>query len=89
MWSVHEGFNVGRMFANMWNKPMFWNIKRPKSKKWKKNNERKHKGLHVQWTMSKSHGRNYLCQFPFLVNDNKDVDVNALKPCDVLFIIIV
>jgi hypothetical protein len=47
------------------------------------------RGLHVKRTMSKSHGRNYLCWVPFLVNDNKDVDVNAFKPCDVLFIIIV
>jgi hypothetical protein len=47
------------------------------------------RGLHVQRTMSKLHGRNYLCWVPFLVNDNKDVDVNAFKPCDVLFIIIV
>jgi hypothetical protein len=45
------------------------------------------RGLHVQKTMSKLHGRNYLCRVPFLVNDNKDVDVNAFKPCDVLFII--
>jgi hypothetical protein len=46
-------------------------------------------GLHVQRTMSKLHGRNYLCWVPFLVNYNTDVDVNALKPCDVLFIIMV
>jgi len=77
MWSVNEGCNVGRMFSRMWNKPMFSNIKHPKSKKWRKNNEKKKRGLHVQRTMSKSHGRNYLCWVPFLVNDNKDVDVNA------------
>jgi len=47
------------------------------------------RGLHVKRTMSKSHGRNYLCWVPFLVNYNIDVDVNALKPCDVLFSIMV
>jgi hypothetical protein len=41
MWSVNEGCNVGRMFSRMWNKPMFSNIKHPKSKKWRKSNEKK------------------------------------------------
>jgi hypothetical protein len=55
----------------------------------KKNNERKHKRIACSKNNVKSHSRNYLCWVPFLVNDNKDVDVNALKPCNVLSIIIV
>ncbi len=63
------------------------NIQNPKiEEKAMKQNIR---GLHVKRTMSKSHGRNYLCWVPFLVNYNIDVDVNALKPCDVLFSIMV
>jgi hypothetical protein len=42
MWSVHAWCNGGNMLVRMWNKPKFSNKKQPRSKKLRKNNEKKY-----------------------------------------------
>ncbi len=59
------------------------NKQNPRSQE--KINERKHKKLHVQKIIWKSHGRNYLRWVFLCVNDNKDVNVKCPQTIKCIF----